>query len=64
MKEGLIKGEVVKSVAGGHARTKSICVPMFTFVEEPAIAVAAASAASSLKRQYSRVLETAGNKKE
>jgi hypothetical protein len=52
MKEGLIKGEVVKSVAGGHARTKSICVPMFTFVEEPAIAVAAASAASSLKRQY------------
>ena len=26
MKEGLIKREVVKSVAGGHARTKSICV--------------------------------------
>ena len=28
MKEGLIKGEDVKSVAGGQARTKSICAIM------------------------------------
>ena len=41
-----------------------IGVPVFTFVEEPVIAVAAASADPSLKRQYSRVLETAGNKEE